>query len=606
MRGGSVVSENKREDVYFLGIHCGHNASCAVMKNGKIIAATQEERFTRKKNDTGYPRRAIDYCLSKAKITGSDLCRAAYTTQEYSSIAIKSRYNVKFSLKDYFDYYGPKYYNRKISGENCLDYLRWLRDDAQFNPNETNFDFSYLTDAVLLDHKTDVKLFNQERQRTLSEHLGLNHEKIDFLDHHTCHAYYAYFGSPFRSDDCIVITVDGWGDGRNQTVWSARQDRLELIADSNQNDVGNIYSMATLILGMRPDEHEFKVMGLAPYAKGPHVQEAFTPIKDLLQVRGLRIEHKQRPKNLFMHLQKAWQWHRFDNVAAAVQLLTESVMSELVTNIQAKTGIRRFVVSGGIAQNIKLNLAIAQLPCVDSFYVCPSGADESLSLGGCYYLNRENDNNLPLTNVYLGYDIVDDFKALDWSELSKKYLVETKTSPQQIAMLLAKGDILARINGSAEFGARALGNRSILANPSNPNVVEKINRAIKNRDFWMPFALSVLEEHAGTYIINPKKINSPFMCIGFNTRSERYEHIQAGTHPYDKTVRPQFVSRDETRSYYEIINEFFKITGIPGLLNTSFNLHGEPIVNTIDDALRTFELSGIDHLIIGDSLLSKQ
>jgi carbamoyltransferase len=597
---------NKRDDVYFLGIHCGHNASCAVMKNGKIIAAAQEERFSRKKNDTGYPRRAIDYCLSKARIRGADLCRAAYTTREYSSISIKSRYNVKFSLKDYFDYYGPKFYNRKLSGENCLDYLKWLRDDAQFNPNETNFDFSYLTDAVLLDHETDVKLFNQERLRTLSEHLGLNRDKIDFLDHHTCHAYYAYFGSPFRSEDCIVITLDGWGDGRNQTVWSARHGQLELIADSNQNDVGNIYSMATLILGMRPDEHEFKVMGLAPYAKGPHVQEALAPIKDLLHVRGLRIEHKNRPKNLFKFLQESWQSHRFDNIAAAVQQLTESILTELVTNIKAETGIGRMVVSGGIAQNIKLNMAIAELPCVDSLYVCPSAADESLSLGGCYYLNRENNNNLPLTHVYLGYDIGDDFRSVNWSELSKKYVVEPKTSAQQIAALLAKGDILARINGSAEFGARALGNRSILANPSNPKVVEQINRAIKNRDFWMPFALSIIEEHADRYIVNPKKIKSPFMCIGFNTRPEQYNRIHAGTHPYDKTVRPQFVSTVETGSYYEIINAFFKITGIPAILNTSFNLHGEPIVNTIADAVRTFELSGLRYLLIGDTLLSKR
>lgn len=604
--GFSVRPVNKRDDIYFLGIHCGHNASCAVMKNGKIIAAAQEERFSRKKNDTGYPRRAIDYCLSKAGIRGADLCRAAYTTREYSSIAIKSRYNVIFSLKDYFDYYGPKYYNRKLSGDTCLDYLRWLRDDERFNSKEPNFDFSFLTDAVLLDHPTDVKLFNQERQRILSEHLGLDREKIDFLDHHTCHAYYAYFGSPFRSEDCNVITVDGWGDGRNQTVWSARQNRLELIADSDQNDVGNIYSMATLILGMRPDEHEFKVMGLAPYAKGDHVQAALSPIKDLLHVRDLRIEHKNRPKNLFVFLQEAWQGHRFDNIAAAVQRLTESVMTELVSNIRAKTGVGKFVLSGGITQNIKLNMALTELSCVDSFYVCPSGADESLSLGGCYYLNRENNNNLPLTHVYLGYDIDDNLEDVDWSALAKDYLVKPKASVQEMAALLAKGDILARISGAAEFGARALGNRSILANPNNPNVVEQINRAIKNRDFWMPFALSILEEHADSYIVNPKKVQSPFMCIGFNTRPERYAQIQAGTHPYDKTVRPQFVSMAETRSYYDLINAFFRITGIPALLNTSFNLHGEPIVNSVADAIRTFELSGLHHLLIGDTLLSKR
>ena len=573
------------------------------MKNGEIMVVVCEERSRRKKNYIGYPKNAVDYCLKKAGISGKQLNRIAYTTIDNSGILVKAKTNTQFSLQDYRDYYSERFYKRRLRGEGCLDYLQWLRDDPKFNSDEEYFDFQYLTDEVLLSPDLDMKLFREEQVRVLSNHLDVDKSKIEFLDHHTCHAYYSYFGSPFRGKDCIVLTLDGWGDGKNQTVWKVSDEKFTLLAESTQNDIGRVYKMATLLLAMRPDEHEFKVMGLAAYAKSSHVKKAKEVIDDICKVEGMKLVSKNRPDDLFSYLEKGWKTHRFDNIAGAVQAFTEEMACNLVKNIINETGIKRFVIGGGIAMNIKMNKAISELDEVEELFVCGSSGDESLSIGGCYFMNSDHKNNQPIRNLYLGYDIRDEIDQYDFNAYIDKFDVKYDVTFDQVAELLAQGDIVAVIRGRAEFGARALGNRSILANPSKRETVQQINEAIKNRDFWMPFALSILEESLDEYISNPKKLQSPFMAISLDVRPEKNSEIEAGTHPYDKTVRPQAVSSKHNPEYYELIRAFQKKTGIPALLNTSFNLHGEPIVDTIADAIRTFELSGLDHLLINDQVL---
>lgn len=588
---------------YHLALSVSHNSSAALMKDGEVIVAVCEERSRRKKNYVGYPKNAVDYCLKKAGITADKLSRVAYTTIDNPGLLIKAKTNTEFSLADYRDYYGERFYKRRLRGEDCLDYLKWLRDNPQFNKDEEHFDFSYLNDDVLTDSQREMDLFRAESVNLLANELGIAKEKIEFLDHHTCHAYYSYFGSPFRGEDCIVLTLDGWGDGRNQTVWRVSGEKFTLLAESGQNDLGRIYKMATLILGMRPDEHEFKVMGLAPYAKASYAERAMAVIENLCEVDGMRIVSKNRPNDLLSYLEEAWKIHRFDNIAAAVQLYTEKIACQLVSNIAKETGIHRFVIGGGIAMNIKMNKAISELDDVEEIFVCGSSGDESLSIGGCYLLNSNQSSNQPVSNLYLGYDIRDELETFDPEKYSDKFEVRDSITPDDVAKLIAKGDIVACVRGRAEFGARALGNRSILADPSRRSTVQQINEAIKNRDFWMPFALSILEEHSDEYILNPKRLSSPFMAISLDVRPETHAKIEAGTHPYDRTVRPQFVARGDAPRYHELISAFFRQTGIPALLNTSFNLHGEPIVDTIADAIRTFELSGLDHLLIEDRIL---
>lgn len=365
--------------------------------------------------------------------------------------------------------------------------------------------------------------------------------------------------------------------------------------------------MATLLLGMRPDEHEFKVMGLATYAKSANTKHAKQVIENICTVDGMRILWNNRPEDLFSYLEKEWKVHRFDNIAGAVQSYTEEIACELVKNIVQTTGVRRFVIGGGIAMNIKMIQAISELEEVEAIFVCGSPGDESLSIGGCYVLNSTTNTNKPMPTLYLGYDIRDEIENFDTTFYASRFEVNSEITFEQVAALLANGDIVGVIRGRAEFGARALGNRSILANPSRRETVQKINEAIKNRDFWMPFSLSILEERHDAYIRNPKKLHSPFMTLSLDVHPETYRAIEAGTHPYDKTVRPQSVSSRDAPEYHALITAFQNLTGIPALLNTSLNLHGEPIVDTISDAILTFEVSGLDHLLIEDRvLLSKR
>lgn len=587
-----------------LAVHAGHNASAALMRNGVVVTAALEERFCRKKNYVGYPFQAIEYCLTKEGVVSKELSRVAYTTVAIgASVFVKAKTSTQFSIRDYIDYYGERYYKRKMRGESVLDYLQWLNSDAKFNEDKQYYDFSYLTDEVMLDSEQDEVLMREAQRRKLSDHLGIPPEKVEFVDHHTCHAYYAYFGSPFRGQECIALTLDGDGDGRNQTVWKVSDDKFTLLAESSQNDLGRIYKMATLLLAMRPDEHEFKVMGLAPYAKASHVARAKKALDGICGVEGMRLVSKNRPADLYSYLEDRWKDHRFDNIAGAVQTYTEELACELIKSIAKETGIKRFVIGGGIAMNIKMNKAISELEEVESLFVCGSSGDESLSIGGCYYLNSDPKRNQPLNNLYLGYDIADEIEQFDVDRCQGRFDINQNVTPEHVARLIARGDIVAVVRGRAEFGARALGNRSILANPSRRSTVQKINEAIKNRDFWMPFALSILEEYQDEYILNPKKLHSPFMAISLDVRPEKHSMIEAGTHPYDQTVRPQFVSCQEAPRYHQLISAFRQITGIPALLNTSFNLHGEPIVDTVADAIRTFELSGLDHLLIEDQIL---
>ncbi|MBT3887161.1 MAG: hypothetical protein HOF70_20440 [Rhodospirillaceae bacterium] len=589
----------------YLCVHVGYNASAAIMVDGVVVGAAQEERFTRQKNETGFPARAIDFCLKEAAIEGSDLTAAAYTTIYEHPWEVKAKVTPTYSLRDYHDYYGERYHARKMRGEDVLDYLRWLRDDDKFAHADPVFDYSFLTDEILDDPAAAVDSWTNERRRTLANYLGLAESQIEFIDHHSCHAHYSYFSGPTRGQDVAVVILDGWGDGRNQTVWLAKDDALSLIGESDQNDIGHVYKFATLHLGMRPDEHEFKVMGLAPYAKQQYVEKAAQKIKPINRTDGMRIQHDQRPADLYNYLREVWLDERFDNIAGAVQLYTEDLACGVLIAIHEQTGLRRFAIGGGISMNIKMNKVLSELDCVDDIMVAASSSDESLPIGGCYYLNQGAGSNVALESMYLGYNVNEELGSIDWDGIAKTHQVSHGVSAGDVAEKLAAGDIIARLNGRCEFGARALGNRSILADPSRRESVQKINEAIKNRDFWMPFAFSLLEDYADAYIENPKALAAKYMAIAFDTKPEGYDQIVAGTHPYDRTVRPQLVERTGSDGYYELIDAFRKVTGIPALLNTSFNLHGEPIVNNVKDAMHTFESSGLDHLLIGDTLISK-
>jgi carbamoyltransferase len=342
-------------------------------------------------------------------------------------------------------------------------------------------------------------------------------------------------------------------------------------------------------------------MGLAPYAKTNKVYEALPIFEDLCFVDGLIIKLKKKHinTNIYTYLKDHLIDKRFDVVAGAVQLFTENIITQLCSNVASSTNVQNFVLSGGTSMNIKVNKKIGELPCCEQISIPGSGGDESLSIGACYVANH---GGFKLKNLYLGYSVDNELESI-LEHVSKDEFEIILVDPIESAIQdLASGHVIGYVTGRAEFGARALGHRSLLADPSKLNSIKKINEAIKNRDFWMPFALSILNEYSHEYLLNPKNILAPYMTITFDTTDTKRGEIQAGIHPYDGTCRAQMVLEQESPEYYKIIKSFHGLTGIPALLNTSFNLHGEPLVNNVEDALSTLRRSGLLGVIFNNNI----
>ncbi len=588
----------------YLGINVSHNASAALMINGEIIIAVQEERFTNIKNFTGYPKKSVDFCLKYLKKKGLKADIAAFSTIYNPPISYKVPISHFFSIKDYDDFYGDEFYSKKIKNKNVDIYLKKHLKDKRNNAN------------LYLPYKkisfNDIKFPNLKFKNIIKEYLlkqskGLIN-KIIFLDHHSCHAYYAYFSPKKTSQKCAIITLDSDGDGCNQTVWIPNQDNSKLIkvVSSSECEVARIYKFVTLILSMKPDEHEYKVMGLAPYAKYKYSEEIYNKVfKKILKVKNCKIIHNSRPKDLYGYLKKNLYNYRFDNIAAALQLFVEKISTELLKQVYKKYKLKHFSISGGVSMNIKMNKVLSELKFVKQLYVSPSGSDESLSIGACYVL--ANKNSKYLKNIYLGQKVEDlNEKKLKFIFNKKNFEISNKVNNQKLARLLKNGEIIAIARNNEEFGARALGNRSIIANPSFPGVVKKINEYIKNRDFWMPFALTILKENHKKFIINPKNLRSDFMTIGFDTIGKNLNKIKAGTHPYDETVRPQILEKSYNKEYHSLIKKFYSLSGTPAVLNTSLNLHGYPIASKLSDIIKTFKNSGLKYLYLNNKYLIKK
>ncbi len=588
-----------------IGINVSHNASACLMVDGKIVLAAQEERFTKIKNYSGYPKQSIDYCLAYLKNNNFSLDKVVFSTVD--DVALWYAYPIQhyFKMKDYQNHYGEGFYGRKLRKEDVTDYYQYIIDNRNKNTAPTYLPYEQIKDIDSLVN--DVEQFRNLQRAYAAAQCAVDEAKVEFIDHHTCHAYYGYYASKRKSDNCAVITLDSDGDGCNQTVWHFNNGDIKKIRFTNQCDLARIYKITTLVLGMKPDEHEYKVMGLAPYAKSDYVDVVYKDVyESLLKVEDAKVLHNNRPADLYAYLIEKLKPYRFDNIAGAAQKFVEEIAVELFTQVHELTGAKHFCVSGGVSMNVKMNMILSQLEFLEGIYVPASGSDESLCMGACYYV--ANQHSKPLENTYLGYDIQQDLTDENIQKLfvDNGYNVETHINHQAIAKILAEGNVVAVVRGREEFGARALGNRSIIAAPNDQEVVKMINEAIKNRDFWMPFALTILADYVDGYLENPKGLESPYMTIGFETLDENYARIKAGTHPYDKTCRPQILQKQANPEYYDLINEFYKLTGTPGLLNTSLNLHGDPICSTLGDVKYTFKNSGLNYLYINDSILVRK
>ena len=435
--------------------------------------------------------------------------------------------------------------------------------------------------------------------------------------HHRAHGYYAYYASPARSTRTLILTADAWGDDMNASVSVAENGDIRCLSSSRNFNLARLYRSMTLLLGMKPDEHEYKVMGLAAYAKPDYLQGPLKVFRETMYVDGMGFNYRTTPPDLYVYFQNLLEGYRFDAIAGALQRYTEEILVQWTRNCLKATNARRLCFGGGIAMNVKAMMEVAKLDELDEIFVCPSPSDESLAMSACYVVmhdkcvkERRDPRQilLPLKNAYLGPDL----NALEVQRVigqlagDGRYVIREKASPAEIAGVIASGRIVGRCSGRSEFGARALGNRSILADPRNIDIVKKINEKVKSRDFWMPFAPSILEERASDYIANPKGLSAPYMTIAFETKPLAHRDLRAALHQADLTCRPQIVSRSVNPEYHALISEFERLTSVGGVLNTSFNIHGEPIIQDAVDALDVFERSGLDALILGDYFIEKK
>jgi carbamoyltransferase len=582
-----------------LGISETHCATAAILRDGAIIGCASEERFTRLKNDAGYPRLAIDALLRELDVAPSDI--------DVVALAGRTAYAREWMNRVLHDAeYARQYYDVRLS-----EPRRGLGRRARKLGARLGL-------ARRSRGKFDVP--DAERRAFVTEHLGIPAGRLITLDHHACHAAAAYFASPFAGAEALVLTNDNSGDGLCATAstGSARAVTLREAAPSAPGSLGSFYSFVTLLLGMKFGEHEYKVMGLAPYAPAGAAERAEAALREVFTLTDgtpARFEWRHRGPR-YRLLLEATLGLRFDAIAAGAQRIVEDLLTRWSRLMRQRYGGERLALGGGVFMNVKANMLLADEPWVRDVFVFPSCGDESNAIGAAYlaYVDAcarsgAEASPRPLGPAYLGpdLDLADAEAVIRKRDLVARYRVtEHERIEERIAELLVTDGVVARCDGRMEFGARALGNRSILANPSDHRVVTLINRMIKNRDFWMPFAPSVLREREGDYVVNPKALASPYMMLAFPTNPKRRDEIVAAVHPHDGTARAHIVDEAWNPAYHRVIREFERRTGIGAVLNTSFNLHGEPLVCSPDDAIDTFERSGLPHLALGRWLISKK
>ncbi len=568
-----------------LGIHDGHNAAAALIEDGRVVAALQEERLNREKNWSGFPELSIRKIFEMASCGPSDIdavgMNGNHMPYPMDREELMAEYERTGSLKTTVKRFLKRTALRTVYNERRrADRLKWLGK------------------------------------------VGLDPSKAMFVDHHLAHAACAYYGMLRRPEKVLVLTNDGAGDGLCATVNICKNGEIRRIAEIPESDsLGNLYAMVTFIMGMVPLEHEYKLMGLAPYASSTATAQVYNFFKNLLVFPEHDAIVWKRgggcPETYYSYdfLKEGLSLKRFDGICGGLQMFSEKMLTTWVRNCIRHTGLSDVALGGGVFMNVKANKAISEIPELTSLFVFPSCGDESNAIGAAYVAYRNKclakgwkPKWEPIGPIYFGpgFSVADAERALRSAKDSGGSLRYARVDDieKKVASLMANGIPVGRFKGRMEFGARALGNRSILADPTVPGVVKVINDMIKNRDFWMPFAPSILAERADDYIANPKKVDAPYMIMSFDG-TDLVSEMQAAIHPYDRSARPQVVTRDWNPDYHRLMKEFESLTGRGAILNTSFNLHGYPIVCTPEDAVDVFLRSGMTHLALENFLVTK-
>ena len=566
--------------MYNLGISCYyHDSAAALLKDGHVIAAVEEERFSRKKFDDDFPLSAINWCLEEAKITPNELHSVAFYDKSIlkferlldNYIAVAPR-----GLSSFLDII-PKWIHRRL----------WIKDEI----------------------KKNLKGFNG---------------KIIFPEHHISHAAYAFFTSPFT--ESAILTVDGVGEWSTTGFGMAHDTKIEITHDIRwPHSLGLFYSAFTYFLGFKVNEGEYKLMGLSAYGKPAYYDLILDELIDVKNDGSIHLNMEyfaftydkvmtnQNFSNLFgiqprKEGQKMEQIHY--DIAASAQLALEDILLKMVDHVYKKTKQKNLCFGGGVALNGVANHKILKDGPFEKLHIPPSPGDAGSAVGCaqysyfCHEKNRREiqfDTERIQNNIYLGPSFSnDEIKSyLDTNNIEYKFL-EREQLLETSAKLITESNVVGWFQGRMEWGPRALGNRSILADPRLSEMKDILNEKIKHRESFRPFAPSILEEYVSEYF--ELNVPSPYMLLV--AKVKKPDKIPAVTH-VDGTGRLQSVSKHVNPLYYDLINKFYEKTGVPVIINTSMNVMGEPIVNTPEQAHAMILKTDMDYLVMGNFILSK-
>ena len=584
-------------------------SGCAVLIDDKIVFSTSEERYSRIKSDSSFPRNSINDAISFSGLKGADFDKIIICGNRLSLLAPLMNEYSTFSVNDQIRAMEEYWYPNLVLGKN-KSFLEVFKDKINLEQFPFNTEIGKKFDIFKLHNpytEEDGRNVSNFFKQTIASFLEIDEEKIIHMEHDWCHAAYAFYGSPIRDDNTLIVTADAWGDDLSGTlsIYSKEKGQIERVKEYNHKDfqLARIYRYTTLVLKMLANEHEYKVMGLASYYNGPVIEQVEKVFDKILQTDGLEFIFNKDVLDIYDYLKNNLKNFRFDHIAAGLQSFTEKILVKWFSSAISKYNSNSVVFSGGVSMNVKANMKISQIPKIEKFFVCGAGTDETLPIGACYHWAEMNGiQPKPLDTMYLGSNAI--YDENDISSLSQ-YTIKKFNSEEQILEQILENKIIAVCRERMEMGQRALGNRSIIADPRTRFNVEKINNSIKKRDFWMPFAPVILSEYQDLLIENPKGIDSPYMTITFETKDGKNK-FPAAVHQADGTTRAQLLKKEQNPILWNLIFKFYEKTGIPALLNTSFNLHGEPIVRTIQDALRVFGKSELEVLWLDKHIIEKK
>ena len=571
-----------------IGISCFfHDAAAALLRDGQLLAAAEEERFTRKKHDFEFPANAIEFCLRTGGIAARDLDYVVFFEKPF----VKFERLLLTSLQEFPRSY-PLFREAMIT---------WLGD------------------------KLWIKQLIQKR-------LGVAPEKILFSEHHLSHAASAFFCSPF--DEAAILTVDGVGEWTTASLGVGRGTEIRLTKEIRfPHSLGLLYSAFTAFLGFEVNDGEYKVMGMAPFGIPRYVDKVHKVVRthrdgsfelDMDYFSFHYSTHRtfsrkfealfgspRRPRADFSGELTREDQHYAD-IAASIQAVTEEILLAMATTLQRETGLRRLCLASGVALNSVANGRIVRETAFDEVYIQPSAGDGGGAVGAALYAHHAvlgHPRRFVMEHAFWGEvhgpDVIERF--LRRESIAYTRIDDEERLIERVVDGLQRGKVVGWSQGRFEWGPRSLGNRSILADPRRAEMRDVVNTKIKFREPFRPFAPSVVLERAEEYFVLPdaaRHYPARFMLYVVGVRADKQAVIPAVTH-VDGTGRLQTVSGAYGSRYYKLIETFGKATGVPVLLNTSFNLRGEPIVNTPAEAFNTFHQSGMDVLVLGDYVVEK-